>query len=132
MNQKPSDLSGLGARARLVLETLYQMGEASANELLEATGDKVPSYSAMRSILRTLVEKGYVTHFEEGLRYVYEPTVPKEELSKSALAHLLETFFDNSPTVTMSALLDLTRSRGERIDWDSIEAMIDKAKKEGR
>ena len=131
MARQDLDLAALSARSRQVLDTLYRLGEASAGELLDETPD-VPSYSAIRSILRQLLDKGYIARFERNLRYVYHPVVPKSELSQSVLTHVLETFFDRSPQVTMSALIDVSRREGYDIDWDELERLIRQAKKEHR
>lgn len=122
----------LSARSRQVLEILYRLGEASAGEILEAAGDDIPSYSAVRSILRQLVTKGRVKHEEKGLRYVYRPTVPRDSQSRAALARVLNTFFDGSPERTMKALIDLSRSDDYDVDLLEIEKLIRKARKEGR
>ena len=125
---KPPPLS---KRARQVLETLYRLEEASAAELLEAVAD-IPSYSAVRSILRGLTERGLVSRKARGLRYVYRPTQSRRVASQSALSHLLETFFDGSPEKTMHALVDLSRERGDSVDWKALERMVLKARKEER
>ncbi len=127
-----SDPDRLSARARQVLEILYRLGEASAGEILEVAGGDIPSYSAVRSILRQLVRKGRIVHEEKGLRYVYRPSVPTESHSQSALAHVLNTFFGGSPEKTMKALLDLSRSGDYEADLARFEKLIRKAKKEGR
>lgn len=122
----------LSGRSRQVLEILYRLGEASANEILEAAGDDIPSYSAVRSILRQLVQKGRVVHEEKGLRYVYRPTVPRASQSQTALANVLNTFFDGSAEQTMKALIDLSRSPEHEVDLQEIERLIRQARKEGR
>ncbi|MEM7583993.1 MAG: BlaI/MecI/CopY family transcriptional regulator [Acidobacteriota bacterium] len=121
----------LSARARQVLDVIYRVGEVSAADLLREVPD-VPSYSAMRSILRSLEKKGLVQHHEKGLRYVYVPTTPKEEASRSAMARLLDTFFDGSPEYALQTLMDVSRERDTELDFKQIEAMIAAAKKEGR
>ena len=120
----------LSGRSRQVMEILYRLGAASANEILAESGGDIPSYSAVRSILRQLVQKGHVVHEEQGLRYVYRPTVARESQSRSALAQVLETFFDGSPERTMKALLDL--SGDYDVDFKKFEQLIREAKKEGR
>ena len=92
----------------------------------------VPSYSAVRSILRSLEKKGLVRHREKGLRYVYSPTTPKKKASRSALAQLLDTFFEGSPEHAMQALLDVSKQRRYDIDFDEFERLIDDARREGR
>jgi predicted transcriptional regulator len=110
---------------------LYRLGEASVAEVLQAVPE-LPSYSAARSALRQLEEKGYARHLEKGLRYVYVPELPKEKARRSVLAELLETFFDGSPAKTMKALLDLSRSDRYQTDLETFEELIRKAREEGR
>ncbi len=121
----------LGSRARQALEAIYRLGEASAHDLLNEVDD-IPSYSAARSVLRQLLQKGLVERREEDFKYVYSPAISRQRFSKSALVHLLNTFFDGSPEKTMEALLDLSRTGELDIDLDRYEKLIQDAKKEGR
>src|ERR1041384_7363947 len=87
--------AALSKRERQIMDIIYRLGRATANEVMaELSTDK--TYSTIRSQLRTLEEKGHVRHEEEGLRYVYSPAVPRRAAGKSALKHLVETFFDGS------------------------------------
>ena len=104
-----SALAGLSRRERQIMEILYQRGKASAQEVREAM-ESAPSYSAVRAMLRVLEEKGHVRHQEEGLKYVYLPTVARDSARRSALRHLVSTFFENSVEQAVAALVDL-RSR---------------------
>lgn len=121
----------LGARTRQVLDAIYRLGEASAADVQREVPD-LPSYSAVRSILRALEEKGLVEHREEGFRYVYSPTVAKTNASRSALTHVLETFFDGSPEHAIKALLDVSRDGGYDVDYEALERMLEDAREEGR
>ena len=91
-----------------------------------------PSYSAVRAMLRVLEEKGHVKHQAEGLKYVYVPSVAREKAKKSAVRHLLDTFFNNSPEQIVAALLDISSTRLTREELDRMAEMIEKAKREGR
>jgi len=88
-----------------------------------------PSYSAVRAKLRVLEEKGHVRHEAEMLRYVYVPTLSRETARRSALRHMLSTFFDGSVEQAMAALLDLSTSRLSQDDLDRISTLIDEAKR---
>jgi BlaI family transcriptional regulator, penicillinase repressor len=121
----------LSRRERQILDILYQRGKASAADVLAAMEDP-PSYSAVRAMLRILEEKGHVRHETEDLKYVYAPTVPREKAKRSAVKHLLETFFAGSPEQAMAALLDVSSRRLTREELDRISRMIDKAKQEGK
>lgn len=127
-----ASLERLSARSRQVMDILYRLGEATANQVLEESHGDIPSYSAVRSILRQLVNQGRVEHEAKGLRYVYRPTVSRESQSRSALAQVLDTFFDGSPERTMQALLDLSESGDYDVDLRRFEELIKRAKKEGR
>jgi BlaI family transcriptional regulator, penicillinase repressor len=126
-----SAFSGLSRRERQIMDIVYQRGKASAAEVREAMPD-APSYSAVRAMLRILEEKGHLKHQEEGLKYVYAPTVARDKAKRSAVQHLLDTFFNGSPEQIMAALLDVSSTRLTREELDRMSAMIEKAKKEGK
>src|SRR5215472_6315978 len=94
----------LSRRERQIMDILYRGGRATAAEVREALPDP-PSYSAVRAMLRLLEEKGHVRHEEAGLRYVFLPTVGRERAKRSALKHLLETFFEGSVEQAVATLL---------------------------
>jgi predicted transcriptional regulator len=118
-------------RQRQVLDIVYRLGKASAADVQRALKEDV-SYSAVRSVLRTLEEKGLVKHRDEDLKYVYSPVVPKSRASRSALSHVIRTFFDDDPAHAMKALLDVSHSRGYDVDYSALKRMIDQARREGR
>jgi BlaI family transcriptional regulator, penicillinase repressor len=118
----------LSRRERQILDILYQRGKASAADVLAAMEDP-PSYSAVRAMLRILEEKGHVRHETEDLKYVYAPTVPRDKAKRSAVKHLLETFFAGSPEQAMAALLDVSSRRLTREELDRMSRMIDEARK---
>jgi BlaI family penicillinase repressor len=124
-------LTGLSRRERQIMEILYQRGKASASDIREAMED-APSYSAVRGVLRVLEEKGHVKHQAEELRYVYVPTVNQDKAKRSAVKHLLETFFHDSPKQIVAALLDVSSRRLTREELDQMAEMIEKAKREGK
>ncbi|HYK58020.1 MAG TPA: BlaI/MecI/CopY family transcriptional regulator [Bryobacteraceae bacterium] len=121
----------LSRRERQIMDILYQRGKSSASEVRQALPDP-PSYSAVRAMLRILEEKGHVRHQAEGLKYVYLPTVARDKAKRSAVKHLLDTFFDDSPEQIVAALLDVSSTRLTREELDRMAAMIEQAKKEGK
>lgn len=123
----PPDLS---RRERQILDVLYKSGRATAAEVQEAM-PAAPSYSAVRTLLRILEDKGHVHHEQDGTRYVYLPTVAHDAAKRSALRHLLNTFFEGSTTQAIAALLDEDSSRLSSADWDRLSATIKRARKEG-
>jgi predicted transcriptional regulator len=124
-----SALAGLSRRERQIMEILYQRGKASASEVREAM-ESAPGYSAVRAMLRVLEEKGHARHQAEGLKYVYVPTVPRDKAKRSAVKHLLDTFFAGSPEQIVAALLDVSATRLTREELDRMGEMIEKAKRE--
>lgn len=120
----------LSRRERQMMDILYQRGRASAAEIHQALPD-APSYSAVRAKLRVLEEKGHVRHEEESLHYVYLPTLPRETARRSALRHMVSTFFEGSVEQAMAALLDLSAARLSKSDLDRIASLIEEAKREG-
>ena len=123
-------LPQLSRRERQILDVLYQAGRATAVEVQQAM-PAPPSYSAVRTLLRILEDKGHIRHEQEGTRYVYIPTVNRDRAKRSALRHLLNTFFEGSTTQAIAALLDEDAKQLSPEDWDRLEAAIERARKEG-
>jgi predicted transcriptional regulator len=120
----------LTRRERQIMDVLYRRNRATAAEVMaELPGD--PNYSTVRTQLRVLEDKGHVRHEEEGLRYVYAPAVPRHAARKSALKHLVETFFDGSAEQVVAAVLGGEASRLSDQDLDRIAALVAEARKEG-
>jgi BlaI family penicillinase repressor len=126
-----SALASLSRRERQIMEILYQHGKASAAEVREAMSD-APGYSAVRAMLRILEEKGHVKHQAEGLKYVYVPTVARDKAKRTAVKHLMETFFNGSPEHVVAALLDVSSTKLSREELDRMARLIDEARKEGK
>ena len=124
-------LAGLSRRERQIMEILYRHGKASAADVRGGMED-APSYSAVRAMLRVLEDKGHVKHQAEGLKYVYVPVVTREKAKRSAVKHLLDTFFSEAPDQVVAALLDVSSNRLTKEELDRMAAMIEKARKEGK
>jgi BlaI family penicillinase repressor len=120
----------LSRRERQIVDALYTLGRASAAEVRAELPDP-PSYSAVRALLRILEDKGHVRHEQDGPRYVYAPTVTRDSAKRSAMRHILHTFFDGSAAQAMSALLDVSSSRLSDSELDRLERLIDGARKQG-
>jgi len=120
----------LSRRERQIVDILYTQGRATAAEVLSALPDP-PSYSAVRAMLRILEEKGHVRHEQDGPRYVYLPTVARDNAKKSALRHVLRTFFDGSTEQAISALLDEASTKMSDAELDRLARMIDQARRAG-
>lgn len=128
MKKKENVPAGLSRRERQIMDILYKEGEATAKEVQGAIPD-APGYSAIRALLRILVEKGHVRYRRKGPRYTYRPTVPKAQAEKSALKHMVETFFDNSVEHAVAALLGTSDLEAEELD--RLARLIDDAKSKG-
>ncbi|HEY7192688.1 MAG TPA: BlaI/MecI/CopY family transcriptional regulator [Gemmatimonadales bacterium] len=120
----------LSRREREIMDVIYRAGRATAAEVLDQLADP-PSYSAVRALLRVLEEKGHLRHEEEGPRYVFVPTVPRERARASALRQVLHTFFDGSTEQAVAALLDM-RAKLSDAELDRLSRLIADARKEGR
>ena len=120
----------LARRERQIMDILYRRGRATAAEVMEDLPGE-PSYSTVRTQLRVLESKGHVRHEEDGVRFVYMPAVARHAARKSALRHLVETFFDGSPEKAVAALLGGEGSRLSEEQLQRIADMIDKARKDG-
>jgi BlaI family penicillinase repressor len=127
---RPMD-GGLSRRERQIMDAIYERGRATAAEVLRALPDP-PSYSAVRAMLRVLEEKGHVRHEEQGARYVFLPTVPREKARRSALKQLVKTFFDGSTEQAVAALLDLSASKLSDQELNRLSQLIELARKEER
>ena len=126
-----STAGSLSRRERQIMDILYQRGKGSASEVREAM-EAAPGYSAVRAMLRVLEEKGHVKHQAEGLKYVYVPVVARDKAKRSAVKHVMETFFNGSAEQIVAALLDVSSTRLTREELDRMSAMIEQAKREGK
>ena len=122
---------GLSRRERQIMDVLFREGRATVAEVLAGLPDP-PSYSAVRALLRVLDDKGHVRHEENGRAYVYRPTVTRETARRSALKHLLNTFFDGSAEQAVAALLDLSEPQLSPAELGRLVGQIERAKNEGR
>jgi predicted transcriptional regulator len=122
----PHDLS---RRERQIMDVIFQRGQATAAEVAEAIPDP-PSYSAVRALLRILEEKGYLRHEQQGLRYVFTPTMRRDNARRSALKSVVKTFFDGSVEQTVAALLGQQKLSQEELD--RLADLITRARKEER
>jgi predicted transcriptional regulator len=120
----------LSRRERQIMDVIYKRAKATAAEVQQDLPDE-PNYSTVRAQLRVLEEKGYVRHEEQGLRYVFLPTIPREQARESALRRLVETFFEGSAEGVVAALLDGSAGKLSDGELDRLSGLIDKAKKEG-
>ncbi len=120
----------LSRRERQIMDIIYRHGRATAAEVM-ADLPNPPSYSAVRALLRILEEKGHLRHEQEGPRYVYHPTVSRERAKRSALKHVLSTFFKGSVTQAVAALIDLSEDELTDEDLERIADIIRQAKENG-
>ena len=118
----------LSRRERQIMDVLLARGKATAAEIHAAMPDP-PSYSAVRTFLRILEEKGHLRHEEDGAKYVYTPVVSPARARRSAMRHLVKTFFEGSPAKAVAALL--SDSKLEAGEIDRLQELVDKAKKNG-
>ena len=120
--------ASLSRRERQIMDILFRRGRATAAEVLrELTGN--PSYSTVRTQLRVLEAKGHVKHEEDGVRYVYTPVVQRSAARRSALRHVVDTFFEGSTEKVVAALLG-EHGRLSRDELDRIAELVVRAKKE--
>jgi predicted transcriptional regulator len=121
----------LSRRERQIMSIVYQLGRATAADVLGELEDP-PSYSAVRSHLRILEEKGHLRHEQDGPRYVFLPTLPRDRARLGALRQVLHTFFDGSASQAMAALLDSTDRPVSPQELDQLARLVEHARKEGR
>jgi len=127
---KGSETDKLGSRERQIMDIIYRRGRATAAEVHNDLPDP-PTNSAVRGMLRLLEEKGHLRHENDGPRYVYVPTVDPSKMSRSAVRHLVRTFFDNSAGTAVAAMLGMYESRLKDSDLDRLEALIEQVRGKG-
>ncbi len=121
----------LSRRERQIMDIVYELTKASVTQVLERIPDP-PSYSAVRALLKVLEKKGHLKHKQEGPRYIYSPTLPREKARQNALKHVMKTFFGNSTEDVVAALLNISEDKLSEADYKRLSALIKKAQKEGR
>jgi predicted transcriptional regulator len=121
----------LSKRERQIVDILYRRGRATAGEVMEDLPGH-PSYSTVRTQLRVLEQKGHVRHEDDGVRYVYTPAVPRRSARRSALKHLVNTFFDGSAEQVVAALLGGEAAQLTEKELQRVAALVDKTRKERR
>jgi len=120
----------LSKRERQMMDIIYRLGKATAAEVHELLPADV-SYSTVRAKLRVLEDKGQLRHEEQGPRYVFIPIVARERVRKSALRHLMDTFFEGSTEQVVAALLDTNSSKLSQNELERLSDLIEQAKKKG-
>ena len=124
-----SGFMDLSRRERQIMDIIYRIGEASVADVLKNLPDP-PGYNSIRVILTILEDKGHLKHRQEGQKYIYMPIEKREQAKKSALRHMVATFFEGSAPNVLSTLLDISASRLTEEELEELAAMIEKAKKE--
>jgi BlaI family transcriptional regulator, penicillinase repressor len=122
---------GFSRREREIMDVLYRLGRGSAAQILDEMADP-PTNTAIRTLLSILEKKGHVRHASDGTRYIYEPSVAREQMGRRAIDSVLTTFFDNSVERAVTALLTRKDAAIPQEDLERLSRLIEKAKKEGR
>lgn len=128
---KPHQQEGLGARERQIMDTIYQLGEASVSDILAKLPDP-PSYSSVRTMVRLLETKGLLRHRQNGTKYIYRPAHSREAAKRRALKHLMQTFFAGSATDAVAAILHPSVARLTDDDIQRLEQLIQEARQKGK
>lgn len=119
----------LSRRERQIMEAVYRLGEASVASVQDELPD-TPGYHAVRVAMAKLEDKGYLTHRQEGRRYIYQPEIPHDEAKRSALGHLVHTYFSDAPSEVLLTLLNMSDGELDDEDIAELEAWIEDAKRE--
>jgi BlaI family transcriptional regulator, penicillinase repressor len=118
----------LSRRERQIMDVLYKAGRGTAADVQAGMPDP-PGYSAVRAMLRILEEKGHIRHEQEGTRYVFIPMVKRDRAKRSALQHVVDTFFEGSASQVMAALLDTSAKELDDEELTRLRQLIDSAAK---
>ncbi len=121
----------LGHRERQIMDAIFRRGEASVREVLELLPDP-PTYSTVRKMMSLIEKKGLLRHRREGTKYIYRPVERRDVASRSAVQHLLATFFSGSATDAVNAILDVSSDTLGKQDFARLRKMIEQARKEGQ
>jgi BlaI family transcriptional regulator, penicillinase repressor len=121
----------LSRRERQIMDIVYRAGQVTVAHVLEQMPDP-PSYSAVRAMMRVLEDKGHLRHQQEGLAYVYLPVVSPDSARRSAVSHLMRTFFQGSAERAVAAVLEASQTKLSPAELERIAAMVEAARKEGR
>ena len=121
----------LTRREREIMDVVYRLGRASAQDVLDNLADP-PSYSAVRATLRVLEEKGHVKHKQDGPRYLYLPTVSRDKAQNNALKHVVGTFFGGSVEQAVMALLSMPETKMSDDQLEKLAEQVRRAEEEGR
>jgi len=121
----------LGRRERQIMDVVYRLGQASVSDVRNELPDP-PTYSAVRGMMRLLEDKGHLEHIQDGLRYLYRPTVARQQARVVALKHMVRTFFAGSTTDAVASLLELPDAKISAADLARLKKLIATAKAEGR
>ncbi|QDT89936.1 BlaI/MecI/CopY family transcriptional regulator [Gimesia algae] len=117
----------LGARERQIMDAVHELGEASVAEVHEKLTD-APSYTTVRTMMRVLQEKGHLKFRREGVKYIYRPTEAPAKARKSAMQHLLKTFFSSSTGDAVAALLDMSGDKMSPEEYERLANLIEEAR----
>ena len=131
MPARPAPPPPLSRRERQIMDLVYRAGRATAAEIHRGLPDP-PTYTAVRGLLRVLMEKGHLKHEQDGRRYVYIPSTPRRAAGASSLAHVVRTFFAGSPVDAMAALLGSERERISDEELERLAALVAKARETRR
>ncbi len=121
----------LSRRERQIMEALYRLGKASASEIHDAIPEP-PTYTAVRTLLGILESKGHVRFEADGRRYIYQPVVPREQMARTVIDDVVQTFFQGSIESVVANLLNREESNVSEEQLDALAALIEQARKEGR
>ncbi len=124
-------LNKLSKRERQIMNIIYALGEATAEQVLENFPEEIGDAS-LRKLIRVMEKKGYLNHRRKGHCYIYFPAVAKETASRQALKHVLQTYFYDSTPQTVSALLDISKDSLTEEEIKEIMAMIAEAREKGK
>lgn len=130
-SQAPGGLAKLSRREREIMDVLFQKGQATVAEVVDALADP-PSYSAVRATLNILVAKKQAMHRQDGPRYVYMPAMAQDTARAAAIRHVINTFFGGSAEEAAVALLQMSDTRLPAEAVDKLTRAVQKARKEGR
>ena len=113
------------------MDLIYRHGHLTAAELHERLTD-APVPAAVRTMLRILEEKGHLRHKKDGPRHVYHPVTPRSVAQRSAVQHLIGTFFNGSRAAAVAALVEESDKPLSPEERQAIDSVIRRMRADGK
>ena len=135
LNAKPKRLKNLGELEQLVMDYVWTHGPCTSEACREALASMRPmKESTIRTVLRRIEEKGYVTHTIEGRTFIYRAAELRENVAVRAVKHIIDRFCGGSAEALVLGMVDNQVLDGKQLEILARKVAQEKARrrKEGK